>query len=118
VPHFEEYRIDLALESHDHALKRTVPILQGTLDEDGIVYIGDGGLGVPLRIPDATRWYLQGEQGMTRSAHHVHVLDFADGQLRGTAYGMGGEVLDEFTRPLRRDRAWTGEPKPAAAAVD
>jgi acid phosphatase type 7 len=112
VPLFEEHRIDLALESHDHALKRTVPILDHAEHPDGVVYIGDGGLGVPQRNPDATRWYLQGE-GMTRPVHHVHVLTFGPETLQGVAYSLGGDVLDEFVRPLRSGVAWA-EPMPAA----
>ncbi|MCC5839410.1 MAG: metallophosphoesterase family protein [Opitutales bacterium] len=109
VPLFEEHRIDLGLESHDHALKRTVPILNNAEHPDGIVYIGDGGLGVPQRNPDTTRWYLQ-PPGMALSSHHVHVLDFGFEELRGTAYSIGGEILDEFARPLRHDRAYAGTP--------
>jgi acid phosphatase type 7 len=112
VPLFEEHRIDLALESHDHALKRTVPILDHAEHPDGIVYIGDGGLGVPQRNPDPTRWYLQGE-GMTRPVHHVHVLTFGPETLQGVAYSLGGDVLDEFVRPLRSGVAWA-EPMPGA----
>jgi len=104
VPLFEKYRIDLALESHDHALKRTVPILNNEMHPEGIVYIGDGGAGVPQRTPDPTRWYLR-EPGMVMSEHHVHLLEFNQDVLRGTAYSIGGKVLDEFERPLREDHA-------------
>jgi acid phosphatase type 7 len=108
VPLFEQHRIDLALESHDHALKRTVPILAEAEHPEGIVYIGDGGLGVPQRNPDPSRWYLRGD-ALARAAHHVHILDFTETELHGTAYGLGGEVLDAFTRPLRPEQAWTGD---------
>jgi len=96
VPLFERYDVDIVTESHDHALKRTLPIREGGPHERGITYIGDGGLGVPQRTPDPTRWYLQ-EPGMTQSVHHVHVLEFTQETLRGRAYGMDGEVLDDFT---------------------
>ncbi|MCC5876660.1 MAG: metallophosphoesterase family protein [Candidatus Sumerlaeia bacterium] len=99
---FEKYTIDLALESHDHALKRTVPIRAGEHDpENGVVYIGDGGLGVPQRNPDPERWYLQ-EPGLTKPAHHVHVLRFNSETLRGTAYGMDAKILDDFTLTPRK----------------
>ena len=106
VPHFDRYRVDLSLESHDHAMKRTVPILNETRHPEGIVYIGDGGLGVPQRNPDPTRWYLQGE-GLTKSVHHVHILNFGEETLQGTAFDMGGSVIDEFVRLLRKEVAWT-----------
>lgn len=96
VPYFEEHNVDLVLESHDHALKRTLPIRSGAPDlENGIIYIGDGGLGVPQRTPDTTRWWLQ-EPGFATSVHHVHVLRFNHDAMHVTAYGMDAEILDDF----------------------
>jgi acid phosphatase type 7 len=96
VPLFEKHNIDLALESDGHILKRTVPIRSGKLDEDGIIYIGEGGLGVPQRIADSTRWYIQ-SPGFAMSAHNVHKLTFAEDSLFIQAFGMKGEVLDSFS---------------------
>lgn len=96
VPLFEDHRVDLVLESDHHSLKRTLPIYRGKHDpEKGIVYIGDGGLGVPQRDPDPGRWYLQ-PPGMTSKAHHVHLLTFTDEKITGEAIGLDGVVLDQF----------------------
>jgi acid phosphatase type 7 len=95
VPLFEKYDVDLVCESHDHALKRTLPIREGGPHPNGITYIGDGGLGVPQRTPDPTRWYLQAP-GITDSVHHVHLLEFEPDQIRGRAFGMDAELLDDF----------------------
>ena len=102
VPLFERYNVDLVAESHDHALKRTLPIREGGPHEQGITYIGDGGLGVPQRSPDPSRWYLQ-EPGMAASVHHVHVLEFTQDHIRGRAFGMGGDVLDDFTIAVQEE---------------
>jgi hypothetical protein len=115
VPLFEQYRVDLALESHDHALKRTVPIMNNQIDPEGVVYIGDGGLGVPQRTPDPTRWYLQ-HGGMTAATHHVHLLEFHDDKLVGTAFDIGGRVVDQFElTPRGAPYAW--EPALPAATT-
>lgn len=96
VPLFEQNRVDLVCEADHHMLKRTVPIYQDKHDpERGIVYIGDGGLGVPQREPDLTRWYLK-SPGLAFAAHHVHLLEFAEQELRVTAIGLNREVLDQF----------------------
>jgi acid phosphatase type 7 len=96
VPLFEQYRVDLVCEADDHTLKRTVPIYEDKADpERGVIYIGDGGFGVPPRVPDTTRWYLQ-PPGFSTSALHFHVLDFTDGALRVTAIGLEGQTLDHF----------------------
>jgi acid phosphatase type 7 len=96
VPLFEKFQVDLVCEADDHMLKRTVPIFQDKHDPlRGIVYIGDGGLGVPQRVPDLTRWYLK-SPGFATPAHHVHVLEFAEDELRVTAVGLEQELLDQF----------------------
>lgn len=96
VPLFEQFQVDLVAESDHHALKRTVPIYQEKHDpERGITYIGDGGLGVPQRKVDASRWYLQGP-GMTAEAHHVHVITFGEDTITARAIGLDRETLDEI----------------------
>lgn len=95
VPLFERFDVDLVCESHDHALKRTLPIRSHAPDpKNGIIYIGDGGLGVPQRTPDTSRWWLQ-EPGFARPTHHVHLLEFGE-TLRVRAIGMEAESLDDF----------------------
>lgn len=100
TPLFEEYNIDLALESDGHVLKRTLPIRGEKYDETGIVYIGEGGLGVPQRTPDSTRWFLQ-DPGFATSAHHVHVLSFGLDSLHITAIGIQGDTIDHYSRVPR-----------------
>jgi hypothetical protein len=96
VPIFEKHNIDLAMESDGHILKRTVPIRDGKPDSGGIVYIGEGGLGVPQRVADSTRWYIQ-PPGFAMSAHNVHKLTFAEDSIFIQAFGMRGEILDKFS---------------------
>ncbi len=97
VPLFEEYDVNLVGESDHHTLKRTVPIRYGAPDmENGITYIGDGGLGVPQRVPDTTRWWFQ-DPGFAISAHHVQLLEFGQEELRVRAIGIDGKVLDDFS---------------------
>jgi len=62
VPLFEKYNINLVIEAHDHAYKRTVPIRDNQRDdENGIVYIGDGGWGAPIRDTKNAKdhWWLE-----------------------------------------------------------
>lgn len=75
VPLFEEYDLDIALEADGHSVKRTVPIREEAQDPSGVIYIGEGGLGVPQRAPKSERWFLQ-EPGMSGKAHHVVLLHF------------------------------------------
>lgn len=97
VPLFEKHQVDLVCEADDHMLKRTVPIFEDQHDPvRGIVYIGDGGLGVPQRVPDLTRWYLK-TPGFATPAHHVHLIEFAEEEVRVSAVGQERQVLDRFT---------------------
>jgi acid phosphatase type 7 len=60
VPIIEKHNVDLVIEAHDHAYKRTVPIRNNRQDnENGIIYTGDGGWGAPIRDtkdPDDYWW--------------------------------------------------------------
>ncbi len=94
VPLFEQYGLDAAYESHDHALKRTYPIFDGQIDHQrGVVYFGDGGAGVPQRHPDPDRWYLE----VTGRHHHTHLISFHSDRLHVQAINIDDEVVDEFT---------------------
>lgn len=110
VPLFEQFQVDLVCEADDHMLKRTVPIFQDKHDpERGIIYIGDGGAGVPQRVPDLTRWYLK-SPGFATPAHHVHLIHFDDEAIRVKAIGLEKRALDEFAVSSK------SAPKAAAAA--
>lgn len=101
VPLFEKYKLDLVSSGHDHSMKRTVPILDVQASANGIVYIGDGGLGVRPREVDPSRWYLK-PPGIAKSVHNVHVVDYSAKEITIKAYGIEGETLDHFVIPLNR----------------
>lgn len=115
VPLFEKYNVDVALESDGHVLKRTLPIRGEKHDPTGVVYVGEGGLGVPQRTP-SSQWYLKAP-GMAKAAHHVQVLSFSPEKLVYEAKGMTGTIEDTYTFKPRR----TGTvevPTPAAPAIE
>lgn len=61
VPVLEKHDVDIVIEAHDHAYKKTVPIRDNRHDdENGILYLGDGGWGAPIRdVKDpADYWWL------------------------------------------------------------
>lgn len=101
VPLFEKYKLDLVSSGHDHSMKRTVPILNVKANANGIVYIGDGGLGVRPREVDPTRWYLK-PPGIAKSVHNVHMVDYSAKQITIKAFGIDGQTLDYFVIPRNR----------------
>jgi hypothetical protein len=50
TPLFDKYRVPVVLEHHDHTFKRTKPLLDGRVDNNGVIYLGDGSWG-RLRAP-------------------------------------------------------------------
>ncbi len=83
VPLFEKYGVDFVFESDGHALKRTAPIFNGEINhQKGIVYLGEGGLGVRQRNPDrGNKWYFQ-SPGYTYSMHHAFLLRKKNGSIK------------------------------------
>lgn len=64
APLFEEAKITASFEHHDHSLKRTHPIKNMKIDPDGIVYLGDGSMGLRKPRPPHTPkpWYIANAQ--------------------------------------------------------
>jgi hypothetical protein len=103
LPLFEKYNVDLGLESDGHAIKRTVPIRDGKKDPTGVVYVGEGGLGVGQRSPKRDLWYFDG--GFVGKGHHVMLLEFGPKELKVQTVSMSGEVLDEGVISVRKEYA-------------
>ncbi len=58
-PLFEEYKVQIAFEHHDHLYKRTHPIVNEEVVEGGVVYVGDGCWGkTPRDVGSGDRPYL------------------------------------------------------------
>jgi hypothetical protein len=103
VPLFEQYNVDLVCESDGHAYKRTVPIRAENHAEDGVVYVGEGGLGVGQRTPK-NRWYLD-SPGTSSARHHFQVLTFSPDELMYEAFDIDGRRFDHYSRTPRERAA-------------
>lgn len=93
VPLFESYDMDLVIESDGHVIKRTPPIRDETIDPTGVIYIGEGGLGAPQRVPRTRRWYLE-PPGFTGRGAHLMKIDVGPEVLRVRTLGYD---VDEVT---------------------
>lgn len=100
VPLFEQFNVDLVCEADGHTIKRTLPIRDNQYDETGVVYIGEGGLGVGPRKPKMRRWYLQ-PPGMASSGHHVQKITCRDDRLTIRCILENGDVVDSYERYVR-----------------
>ncbi|MDG2185565.1 MAG: metallophosphoesterase family protein [Mariniblastus sp.] len=101
VPSFEKYDVDLVCEADGHNIKRTVPIRGNVEDATGVVYIGEGGLGVAQRKPKVDRWYLQ-PPGMADSARHIFILTFKPEELKTKCLRLDQTIADEFMLKPRK----------------
>ena len=100
MPLFEKYNLDIAFESDGHALKRTCAIRGGKQADDGVVYIGEGGLGVKQRTPKDDRWYFKG--GVAASTLHVQKLTVKKDSLLVESITDEGKVRDSYTAKPRK----------------
>jgi len=98
VPLFEEFGITAVFENHDHTYKRTHPIRNGVISEDGIVYIGDGCWGRSCRDGDSKdEWYIK----EFASERHGIVVTLSESDQHFLVVSEDGEILDEFTNTLK-----------------
>ena len=97
VPEFEKYGVKLAFESDGHVYKRTSPIFNGKVDfKKGIRYLGEGGLGVPLRTPEKqSEWYF-GDDSMVDSKFHFFILRQSKNSINILSIDEEGKIFDSL----------------------
>jgi len=101
VPLFERYSVDAVFEHHDHTFKRTHPLLDGRVNERGIVYLGDGSWG-ELRAPKSPkeRPYL----AVTDESYHMSVHRIEGRERYHVALSDVGRVVDVCVTSKRAHR--------------
>ncbi len=97
VPLFEQYGVRVAFENHDHTYKRTVPIRDGDVAEDGVVYLGDGAWGVGTRSVHSVEdtWYLAHAEG----TRHAIIVTLHGDRQHYLVVREQGDVIDELELP-------------------
>jgi acid phosphatase type 7 len=100
VPLFEHHNIRLVFESHDHAYKRTHPIRNGVVADNGIVYMGDGAWGVGVREigreHDEPAWYL----AQAASVRHFILVRLEGEAIYAETIDEDGNVIDRWSSGL------------------
>lgn len=100
VPLFEWGGIQLVFEHHDHAYKRTHPLLQNKVHPQGIVYIGDGGWGVDQ--PRKPSFWQKEPFYLAKfvSARHFVLVTIDGNRENVKAIDDTGKVLDEYDQVI------------------
>lgn len=93
-PLFDQHDVTVAFEHHDHAFKRTKPLMGLEPHADGTVYLGDGAMGVEAReVKNADAWYIaQAEQRA-----HFWLADFTTEALTCQAIDEHGVTFDSVS---------------------
>lgn len=102
VPHFEQGGIQTAFEHHDHAYKRTHPLLNNKIHPDGIIYLGDGAWGVKkARKPKNSRRKRPYLAKFASERHFIGVI-LQNDQQTFLSINSEGNKLDECTRKITK----------------
>lgn len=100
-PLFDEYKLDIGFEHHDHTFKRTKPIRANKVDPAGTIYLGDGSMGVAVRdIRNKDEWYLE----RTEEKAHFWQVDISADKVECRAIDHLGQQFDEVTVTKREGR--------------
>lgn len=96
-PLFEKYGVQAAFENHSHCFKRTHKIKEGKIAEDGILYLGDGSWGVPVREPLQPKdaWYL----AKSSPTNAFWLVTLTPKAATFQAFDNKGKSLDSLTLP-------------------
>lgn len=93
---FHRGRLTVALENHDHVLKRSHPIRLGEVvgEGEGVLYLGDGCMGMDARTVDPEeRWYIE----RSASEPHFWMAELSDEGSVFRAFDEEGRLLDLVT---------------------
>lgn len=94
LPLFEEYGVDVALEHHNHTYKRTKPISNGEVSEDGVTYLGDGAWGVGAHSGDnRDEWYIE----TFESVQHGIIGRLTRTEMEFEILSKNGDRIDHFS---------------------
>ncbi len=97
VPLFEKYKIHACFESHDHAYKRTHPLIKDKKHKDGIVYFGDGCWGVTPRKPKSSRPYL----AHSAQKQNALVVELSNKDRKFWSIDPQGKVIDYYEQSVK-----------------
>ncbi len=92
---FDRYYTDVALEGDGHIIKKSKFIRGDKEHKDGVIYIGEGGLGVGQRNPKTDRWWVD----KAGKGTFVFLLDVTKETLRCRTILVDGTIWDDFTIP-------------------
>lgn len=93
VPLFDTYALRAAFEHHDHTYKRTFPLKNGKMHENGVVYLGDGAWGVAS--PRKPKRYIPYIAKTLSSANFILVTLNKEG-VKYEAFNSKGELIDRY----------------------
>ena len=95
-PLFDAHGVDIGFEHHDHTFKRSKRIRSGEEHPDGVLYLGDGSMGVPPRsAANKDAWYLEKASGQP----HFWLIETNGDGIAATAFDSDNESIDQVTLP-------------------
>jgi hypothetical protein len=90
APLFEMGNVNGVFEHHDHAIKRTYPLQNQQAHPKGVVYFGDGALGVPTKRKSKKRWYF----AKTAQSNGFWLVEVKDKEFIAQAIDAHKKVID------------------------
>jgi acid phosphatase type 7 len=102
LPLFEKYGVQVVFENHDHAYKRTYPLINGNVHPYGIVYLGDGSWGVKPRIPKKAQNspYL----AKTASSRQFIKVTLSKEEREFWSIADDGQIIDHYIQNVHRPK--------------
>lgn len=93
APLFDEYRLDVGFEHHDHTFKRTKRIRNNAVHPEGVLFLGDGSFGVGARtVDEMRRWY----EAIAAPVGHFWIVDIDGESQKFQAMDQFGNIFDRY----------------------
>ncbi len=90
TPLFDKYKVQIVFEHHDHAYKRTHPLVNEKRVEKGVVYLGDGAWGRARQLSEEKRPYL----AVAKSSINIIKVTLNKKKVLIAAYDENEKIID------------------------
>jgi acid phosphatase type 7 len=101
-PVFDMHDLTVAFEHHDHALKRTYPLRNGSYHPHGTLYLGDGGWGCSSQYPTVQSYYNFTFAKTVRNRHFFWDVVITKDHIDYRAITSDGETIDECHQEINQ----------------
>ena len=102
LPLFDAFHLTAAFEHHDQTLKRTKPLKNNQIHNQGTVYFGDGGWGASFHVPPIQSYFSPIFAKTLGYISFFWMIDINEDTITYRAINTKGQTLDKYHQIIQQ----------------